>query len=411
VKLRVQKYGGSSLASTEQIHSIAKFIAERFKAGEIFILVVSAMGHTTDELCAMARKISLTPSRRELDMLLSTGERISMALMSMALNALSVPATSFTGSQAGILTDDSHNNARILDVTPLRLSQELKLQHVVVLAGFQGVNPHTKEITTLGRGGSDLTAVAMAHHFKVAQCEIMKDVDGVYSANPRLIPHAIHRAHLHFEHLLEITFWGSPILHYRSVELAMRLKMPILLQLAHGHANSCHANNSHTENQFAEARATLIDGDSMTFEKPGLVSINTHERVARLISHAADWPAAMGALEAVLTTHHLPWPQLLDTENQDAGLALYVTAPTEQLVSLEQVLKNSHKITVDPVRFASVSATAFGLISSELSNVLVSELKTVGIKIIKLNFSSRSITAFVAENDQERAAATWHKHI
>src|ERR1700741_5064534 len=184
----VQKYGGVCVATTEKRRAVTRRLADLHGRGHRVVAIVSAMGKTTDELVKMAYQVSPTPNRRELDMLLTTGERVSMSLMSMALSDLGVPAISFTGSQAGVMTDDSHSQARIVDVKPIRVREELERGKVVVLAGFQGVNPVTKEITTLGRGGSDTTAVAMAAALKAESCEIIKDVDGVCSADPHIVP-------------------------------------------------------------------------------------------------------------------------------------------------------------------------------------------------------------------------------
>src|SRR5215470_11660136 len=216
----VQKYGGVCLETPERIKQVAQSVAALARQERGVIVVVSAMGKATDDLVRMAYQVSPHPNRRELDMLLTTGERISMSLMSMALSDLGVPAISFTGSQAGVMTDESHSSARILDVRPTRVLEELGRGRIVVLAGFQGVNPVTKEITTLGRGGSDTTAVAMAAALKAECCEIIKEVDGVCSADPRIVAGSKPLRQLDFESLSEMCFWGAKVLHFRSVELA-----------------------------------------------------------------------------------------------------------------------------------------------------------------------------------------------
>src|SRR5690349_8944385 len=186
----VQKYGGTSVDGPERLRAVAKRVAAARAAGHDLVVVVSAMGQTTDELLRLARQVAADPSRRELDMLLTTGERVSMALLAMALGDLGVPAISFTGSQSGILTDGAHNAARITAVRGERIRAELERGRVVIVAGFQGVNPETREITTLGRGGSDTTAVALAAALGRGPCEICTDVRGVLSADPRLVPGA-----------------------------------------------------------------------------------------------------------------------------------------------------------------------------------------------------------------------------
>jgi len=234
----VQKYGGVCLETPAKIRAVARSLADLHGRGHRVVAIVSAMGKTTDQLIQMAYQVSPTPNRRELDMLLTTGERISMSLMSMALSDLGVPAISFTGSQAGVMTDDSHSSARILDVRPIRVHEELDRGRVVVLAGFQGVNPATREITTLGRGGSDTTAVAMAAALKAERCEIIKDVDGICSADPRIVPAAKPLRQVDFASLSEMCFWGAKILHFRSVELAQSQDVPLVLKQWGGTENS-----------------------------------------------------------------------------------------------------------------------------------------------------------------------------
>src|SRR5450759_3901581 len=226
----VQKYGGACLETPAKIRAVASSLADLHSRGHRVVAIVSAMGNTTDELVKMAYQVSPHPNRRELDMLLTTGERISMSLISMALSDLGVPAISFTGSQAGVMTDDSHSSARILDVRPIRVREELDRGRIVVLAGFQGVNPVTKEITTLDRGGSDTTAVAMAAVLKAECCEIIKEIDGVCSADPRIVANSKPLRQLDFSSLSEMCFWGAKVLHFRSVELAQSQNVPLVLK-------------------------------------------------------------------------------------------------------------------------------------------------------------------------------------
>jgi aspartate kinase len=214
----VQKYGGSSVADVERIRKVAEKVAAAKRAGRDVCVVVSAMGDTTDELLALAKKVSAAPPRRELDMLLTAGERISMALLSMALNDQGVEAISFTGSQSGIITTDSHSAARILEVRPIRVHEELGRGKVVIVAGYQGVS-QKKEVTTLGRGGSDTTAVALAAALG-GDCEIYSDVDGVYSADPRVVPNAKRLAELSYDEMQEMAQAGAKVLNAQAVEFA-----------------------------------------------------------------------------------------------------------------------------------------------------------------------------------------------
>ncbi len=224
--LVVQKYGGTSVGTPEKILAVARRIAQAHREGTQLVVVVSAMGHTTDELISLAGQVSKAPPRREMDMLLSTGERISMALLSMALSDLGVKAISLTGSQSGIITDTSHRRARILRILGDRLREGLAQGHVVIVAGFQGVS-EAKEITTLGRGGSDTTAVALAATLKAERCEIYTDVDGVYSADPRVVPDARLWKEIRHDHMVELAARGAGILHLRSVQLAARFRVPL----------------------------------------------------------------------------------------------------------------------------------------------------------------------------------------
>ena len=226
----VQKYGGTSVDGPERIRSVARRIADSRAAGASLVVVVSAMGDSTDDLIALARQVSPRPSRRELDMLVSTGERVSMALLAMALHDLGLEAISFTGSQSGILTDESHSNARIVSITPGRIRAELEHGRVVIVAGFQGVSPVTKEITTLGRGGSDTTAVALAAALAPARCEIYSDVDGVFTADPRVAPGARVLGRLSYRACSALAHLGGRVLHARCVDLGARERVPLVVR-------------------------------------------------------------------------------------------------------------------------------------------------------------------------------------
>ncbi|WP_406007650.1 aspartate kinase [Streptomyces sp. NBC_00637] len=225
--LVVQKYGGSSVADAEGIKRVAKRIVEAKKNGHQVVVVVSAMGDTTDELIDLAEQVSPMPSGREFDMLLTAGERISMALLAMAIKNLGHSAQSFTGSQAGVITDSVHNKARIIDVTPGRIRTALDEGNIAIVAGFQGVSQDKKDITTLGRGGSDTTAVALAAALDAEVCEIYTDVDGVFTADPRVVKKARKIDWIAFEDMLELAASGSKVLLHRCVEYARRYDIPI----------------------------------------------------------------------------------------------------------------------------------------------------------------------------------------
>lgn len=389
--LIVQKYGGSSLAKPEQIQDVANRIKALRDQGHELVIVVSAMGKTTDQLVDLAYKVSAEPNRRELDMLLSTGERISMALMSMALNDLGVPSISFTGSQAGILTDELHSSARIIDIKPARVEAELGRDHVVVLAGFQGVSPRTKEITTLGRGGSDTTAVAMAAYFKAQRCEIRKDVDGVHSADPNCVKTTYHLPHIHYRSLLDMTYWGAKVLHYRSVELAALLKIPVMVALAHG-----------------EGPSTLIDEEATMYEQARVLSVNSHKEVRWLEVATPDLTQAFKEFSRSLKEANLPLPQLLDTEKTQGSCRFLITAPTETLNAIEHMTSREKSLTFNLAELSSVTATCQGTFASPLPQEVATALDQHSIPVHKMLFSAMSITVLVDQKNREKAIEVIH---
>jgi len=227
VALVVQKYGGSSVQDADRIRKVAERIVRTHKEGHDVVVVVSAMGDTTDELLDLAEQVSPAPPPREMDMLLTAGERISNALVAMAIHSLGAQARSFTGSQAGMITTSKHGDARIVQVTPQRLRDALDEGSIVLVAGFQGVSQGSKDVTTLGRGGSDTTAVALAAALEADVCEIYTDVDGIYSADPRIVPDAQRLDSITYEEMLEMAACGAKVLHLRSVEYARRYNVPL----------------------------------------------------------------------------------------------------------------------------------------------------------------------------------------
>jgi aspartate kinase len=282
VALVVQKYGGSSVADAERIKRVAERIVDARKAGHDVVVVVSAMGDTTDELMDLANQVSPLPPGRELDMLLTAGERISMALLAMAIHNLGYEARSYTGSQAGVLTTSVHGRARIIDVTPGRLRAALDEGAIAIVAGFQGVSQDTKDITTLGRGGSDTTAVALAAALDADVCEIYTDVDGIFTADPRIVPNARHIKTITYEEMLELAACGAKVLHLRSVEYARRAGLPI-------HVRSSYSNNS----------GTMVEGsmEDLSVEQ-ALITGVAHDRSEAKITIVGvpDEPGAAGRI-------------------------------------------------------------------------------------------------------------------
>ncbi len=247
--LIVQKYGGSSVSDAESIKRVAKRIAESKRAGNDVVVVVSAMGDTTDELLDLAQQVTPAPPQRELDILLTAGERISMSLLAMAINNLGIKAKSFTGQQAGVITDAVHGKAHIVDVVPSRVRETIEKGAVAIVAGFQGVTRDTNDVTTLGRGGSDTTAVALAAGLGADVCEIYSDVDGVFTADPRIVPAARKVERLTYEEMLEMAASGAKILHLRCVEYGRRYDVPI-----------------HVRSSFSGKEGTLVTNRPLTAE-------------------------------------------------------------------------------------------------------------------------------------------------
>jgi aspartate kinase len=298
----VQKYGGSSVADVDRIRRVAERIMQTKRAGHDVVVVVSAMGDTTDELLALARKVSANPDRRELDMLLSAGERIAMAILSMAIRELGGDAISFTGSQSGIITNDRHVDARIIEVRPFRVQDELARGRVVVIAGYQGVS-YRREVTTLGRGGSDTTAVAMAAALGAEWCEICSDVDGVYTADPRVVPAATRIGTLSYEETQELAEAGAKVLNAQAVEFAKEKGIAI----------------------YARATASALPGDDPSSDgtivrrhaprAPGTVAGVASEKDV-LVLHATAQPD--GLLD-FLDVHHVAGKQLHITQSAAFG--------------------------------------------------------------------------------------------
>ena len=262
--LIVQKFGGSSVADAASMKRVAKRITETKAAGHDVVVVVSAMGDTTDQLLDLAQQISPNPPSRELDILLTAGERISMALLAIAISELGVDAQAFTGQQAGVITDTAHGNARIIDVSPSRIQRAVAEGAVAIVAGFQGVTQHTNDVTTLGRGGSDTTAVALAAALKASVCEIYTDVDGVFTADPRIVPTARRIRRMTTEETLEMAAHGAKILHLRAVEYARRYGVTI-----------------HVRSSFSAAEGTLVTDEVPSEEGPmeaPIISGVAHDR-------------------------------------------------------------------------------------------------------------------------------------
>jgi aspartate kinase len=387
----VQKYGGACLETPAKLRAVAAGLADLHGRGNRVVVVVSAMGKTTDQLIEMAYQVSPRPNRRELDMLLTTGERISMSLMSMALADLGVPAISFTGSQAGVMTDASHSAARILDVRPIRVREELDRGRVVVLAGFQGVNPLTREITTLGRGGSDTTAVAMAAALKAERCEIIKEVDGVCSADPRIVPAAKPLRQLDFAALSEMCFWGAKVLHFRSVELAQNQNVPLVLKQWGG-----------TEH------ATQVVKEVAGMESGKVLAVNSMARIEHVEIDSTDLNQGFEKFALHLQQNSLSWPQLLASHFAAGKTSMTVASDSEWLDALLRTLEKSTDLRRQRQASSSVSLTCFGGVSSALPLRALQVLRQHGIVADNYVLSPHSVSLFVPVESREAAVKALH---
>ena len=287
----VQKYGGSSLSDADAIKRVARRITEQKRAGNDVVVAVSAMGDSTDELLDLAEAVSPLPPARELDMLLTAGERISMALVAMAISDLGYTARSFTGSQAGVITDSVHGKAKIIDVTPGRIQSAIDDGHIVIVAGFQGVSQDTKEITTLGRGGTDTTAVALAAALNADVCEIYTDVDGVFTADPRIVPQAAKLDQVTYEEMLELAASGAKILHLRCVEYARRYNIPIHVRSSFSQLDGTFVTGSINDEGEEQMEAAIISGVAHDRSEAKITVVGVPDKIgeaARIFETLAD---------------------------------------------------------------------------------------------------------------------------
>ena len=294
MEIIVQKYGGSSVADVEKLKKISEMIAAIKNKGNDVVAVVSAMGKTTNSLIEMAKEISANPSRREMDMLLSTGERTTMALLCIALNELGVEAISLTGSQAGIVTNDRHNDAKVIEIRPIRVQDELAKGKVVVIGGFQGVS-YKRDITTLGRGGSDTSAVALAAALDAERCEIYSDVDGVYTSDPNIVKEAKHLPEISYQQIQEMAESGAKVLNAQAVQFAKEAKIAL-----------------YTRSTFSPGKETVVK-DISRKELEGVLAIVYEKKVIRIYVHDAD--------KIVWVLNYLEENQIPIKEFQQTGLA------------------------------------------------------------------------------------------
>ncbi len=394
----VQKYGGTSVGDVTRMKRVADRVAATHRAGNQTVVVVSAMGDTTDELVTMAEKISDLPPGRELDMLLTAGERISMSLLAMALHMLRIPAKSFTGSQAGIITDATHGRARIVDITPGRITGALEEGNVVIVAGFQGVSQDTKDVTTLGRGGSDTTAVALAAALGADVCEIYTDVDGVYTADPRVVPNARKLDQLTFEEMLELSAQGAGVLQARSVEFGRNHGVPI-----------------HVRSSFSFQPGTWIVNEEDIMENAIISGVAHDTQDAKVtIQHVPDQPGVAAKLFSGLADAEINVDMIVQNVSEAGATDISFTVPRADatrnralLLGLAEQIGAAGATVDDAV--AKVSLVGAGMKTHPgIAARMFAALSEAGVNIEMISTSTIRVSVVVAASDVELAVQAVH---
>jgi len=390
----VMKFGGTSVAGPEDLKRAARRIVDAREAGNKVVAVLSARGKTTDELVAMAHEISERPFERELDMLLSVGERISCALCAMAIHDMGHAAVSLTGSQAGIVTDSSHTKARILEVKADRIRDALDQDRIVLVAGFQGVSGDSLDVTTLGRGGSDTTAVALAAALGASVCEINTDVRGVFTADPRICPNARKLSLVSFDEMLEMSASGAGVLQLRSVEYARN-----------------HGVRIHCRSSFEDAAGTLVVSESETMERPMVTAVTHASNEARVtVSGVADEPGVAGRIFSALAEANVNVDMIIQNEpvTDDQRADLSFTVGRDELKAATAAIEGldvGERILADE-RIGKVSIVGAGMRSHPGVAALVFEtLGRHGINIEMISTSPIKISC-VIDSDQVKQAVT-----
>ncbi|MDI6715350.1 MAG: aspartate kinase [Actinomycetota bacterium] len=395
----VQKFGGSSVADVEKIKNVAKRVVETKEAGKAVVVVVSALGNTTDELISLARQISPNPPEREMDMLLSTGEQISVALLAMAIYALGHDAISFTGYQVGILTDDSHTKARILDVKSERVLEELDKGKIVIVAGFQGVTIDN-DITTLGRGGSDTTAVALAASLKAEKCEIYTDVEGVFTADPRIVPDASLVPEITYEEMLEMAATGAKVLQLRSVEFARNHGVVI-----------------HVKSSFTGGAGTVVKEEDKEMERP-IISGVTHDtgEGKMTIFGVPDRPGIAAKIFRPLAAANINVDMIVQTVSYEGYTDISFTLSIDDLLKAENIIKGiveelgakgyAHDKGIAKVAIVGAGMKSHPGVAADMFDVLAKN----GINIQMISTSPIRIACIIEEKHVEDAVRALHDH-
>ena len=394
----VQKFGGSSVANPERIKKVAERVVGYKKRGYDVVVVVSALGDTTDELIELASKVTDDPSEREMDMLISTGEQISCALLAMAIQKLNVPSISFTGAQVRIITDTTHTKARILDISASdRIKEQLKAGKVVVVAGFQGVSIK-KEITTLGRGGSDLTAVALAKALGARMCEIYTDVDGVYTADPRIVKDARKLPKISYDEMLELASLGAKVMQPRSVEYGKRYDIPI-----------------HVRSSFSNKEGTVICKEAKSMEKIDVSGVALQKDEAKVtICDVPDKPGAAAIIFKEMGSNNIVIDMIVQNVGRTGTTDVSFTVLTEDLTKTMKVAKRvAREIGAGEVikdeGIAKISIVGIGMRShAGIAARMFKALASNKINIEMISTSEIKISCVISKKHAEMALKTLH---
>ena len=394
--LLVQKFGGSSVADAEKIMNVARRVAAS-APGNQMVVVVSAMGKTTDGLLGLARQISSTPDLREMDMLLSTGEQVTIALLSMALQSLGLKAKSFTGPQIGMRTDHSHTQARITQIDADRVRRALDTGEIAVVAGFQGLSDED-EITTLGRGGSDLTAVALAAALKADVCEIYTDVDGVYTADPNIVPDARKLARVAYDEMLELASLGAKVLQTRSVEFAKKYGVTV-----------------HVRSTFRPDPGTLVTKEEAGMEQAVVTGV-THDRSQAKISilRVPDRPGIAARVFGAISAKNIVVDMIVQNISQDGYTDMSFTLPrgdhARAVADLSEVVREiGARGIVHDERVAKVSIVGVGMRShSGVASTMFATLAREGINIQMISTSEIAVSCVIEDKYAELAVRSLH---
>ncbi|MEO5851750.1 MAG: aspartate kinase [Nocardioides sp.] len=400
----VQKYGGSSVADATGIKRVAQRIVATRKAGHDVVVVVSAMGDTTDELRDLAEQVTPLPPPRELDMLLTAGERISMALLAMAIAQLGHKARSFTGSQAGVITDSAHGRAKIIDITPGRIESALADGSIAIVAGFQGVSQDTKDVTTLGRGASDTTAVALAAALGAEVCEIYSDVDGVFTADPRIVPSARKLDRVSYEEMLELAACGAKILHLRCVEYARRYQIPVHVRSSFSQKQGTWVAD-HTESQGADMEQAIIAGVAHDVSEAKITVVGVPDKVGEAARIFEALAASEINLDMIVQNISAAATGLTDISftlpRTDGQTAMAALARIRDEVGYDRLLYND--------RVGKVSLIGAGMRSHPgITAKFFAALASAGVNIEMISTSEIRISVIVDEGQVDAAVIATH---